>query len=198
MQWGAFRGRRLVLSDEMGEDEVFECASVINATKKRETTASVEVGLAREVTWELTPDHYMHFGKEHPCGVCFVFVSGPGQAQVDELTGMLSRYFEPREDEALLTGLDDADSIKSRRCQLVCLGIGAPRTADVRYLERIVAAMHDESSRIREGGLWAAMYALWPELLPEIDAMERVDSEPLLREQACALAGHMRKEGITP
>ncbi|WP_443229350.1 hypothetical protein [Streptomyces sp. 2A115] len=164
----------------------------------RDTTAVVEFGLSREVTWEVTEGHYLHFGREYPFGIEFVFISGPQQGSVDELTGIFSRFFEPVSDEFLLAGTSKEGSVDERRMGLVRAGLGAPLTADARYLDTIVAAMHHEDSRVREGGLWAALYALWPEFLHDIEEMASGDQKPLLREQAQALAAHMREKGLIP
>jgi hypothetical protein len=50
---------------------------------------------------------------------------------------------------------------------------------------------------IREGGLWAALYALWPEFYPLVKQMASSDGLPILRDQAQALLEYMDKEGLT-
>ncbi|GEC04421.1 hypothetical protein SSP24_20760 [Streptomyces spinoverrucosus] len=204
MQWGSHRGRRIILSDGLDETDVDECAALMNAEKVRETVASVEIGLSREVTWRVVNDYYLHYGKEHPFGIGFVFASGPEESQVAELTEMLSDYFEPPSDEEILAAVDSShvvnsgDLVDAKRRALVRLGVGAPSDAEPRFLEKIAEAMHSEDERVREGGLWAAAHALWPQLLPDIESMSQGEVNPVLRDQASALAGYMRQEGITP
>lgn len=198
MQWGAHRGRRIILPREVDETDVEDCASLMNATKVRDTTALVEIGLTREVTWRVVNDYYLHFGKEYPFGINFVFASGPEEPEVGELTAMLSEYFEPPTDDELLSAVDSSTSVEQRRENLTRLGVGASTVEDPRYLEKIVEAMRSGDERVREAGLWAALWALWPQILPEIDSMNKNDANPVLRDQAGALAGWMRREGITP
>jgi hypothetical protein len=195
---GPYRGRRLVLREPGSEHEVDECAEVIKAQKIEEVTKVVEVGLSREVTWRLPGDNYLHYGREHPYGIAFVLVSGEEAEDVEELTGMMSNYFEPLTDADLLDGVDTAVSVEDLRAKLVRAGIGAAQSADEMYVERITAAMGDWRPRVREGGLWAGMYALWPELYPLVEHMAQEDPEQFLREQAAVLAKHLREGGIVP
>jgi hypothetical protein len=58
--------------------------------------------------------------------------------------------------------------------------------------------MRSDDARVRDGGLWAAAHVLWPGMLPEVESMSTTDDDPVLRDQAKALAGFMRQEGITP
>ncbi|WP_433169538.1 hypothetical protein [Kribbella sp. CA-247076] len=198
MHMGAHRGRRIILADDLAEADVAECATLMNAEQVRATTASVEIGLTREVTWHVAGGYYLHFGREHPIGVGFVFTSGPTRDGVTELTAMLQEYFEPPSDGALVAAVDAAVSAEHRRTALVRLGVGAPEGEVPGWASRIVTAMRADDARVREGGLWAAAHVLWPGLLAEVESMSTTDADPLLRDQAGALAGFMRQEGIVP
>ncbi|MGR6924509.1 hypothetical protein ACU635_60535 [[Actinomadura] parvosata] len=197
MRWGRIRGRRLVLRDGDGESDVIECAALMKAEMKREVTASPEVGLAREITWAVAWRNYLHYGQEYPYGSRFVMLTGADHDEVDTLTRIVSDYFEPLEDAELLDAVVCAHEVEHRRAMLVRAGIGAPTSCDSAFLAPITEAMRDQNARIREGGLWAAMYALWPELLPAVMELT-VDPEKLLRDQAGALMRYMKREGITP
>jgi hypothetical protein len=188
----------LVLREGTTEQDVAAFAEATNARKVKETTASPELGLTREVTWEIVSENYLHFGTEHPSGSSFVQVSGDDDEEVEARTAILREYYEPLTDDELLAALDAADTLDERRVALIRVGLGAPRTADDRFFTVIVNAMRDQSVRVREAGLWAATYALWPELLPLVEEMETTDSYAGLRAQAHALAEYMRAGGRTP
>ncbi|MEV4342610.1 hypothetical protein [Streptomyces sp. NPDC049590] len=198
MQWGAHRGRRVILSAGLDETDVAEAASLMNAEKVRDVVASVEIGLSREVTWRVVDDYYLHYGKEYPFGIQFVFASGPEEAQVAELTQMLTDYFEPPSGEEVLADVDRADSVERKRESLVRLGVAAPADEEPRFLAKIIEAMHSGDEQVREAGLWAAAHALWPRLLPEVESMSESEVNPVIRAQATAFAGYMRQEGIVP
>ncbi|SPL90004.1 unnamed protein product [[Actinomadura] parvosata subsp. kistnae] len=197
MRWGRFRGRRLVLRDGEGEREVIECAALMKADMKREVSASPEVGLSREITWAVAGRSFLHYGQEYPYGSRFVMITGADRDEVGTLTRIVSEYFEPLEDAELLDAVVRAPEVEQRRAVLVRAGIGAPVSCEGAFLALITEAMRDQNARIREGGLWAAMYALWPELLPAVMELT-VDPDKLLRAQADALVRYMRREGITP
>jgi hypothetical protein len=181
-----------------GDGDVIECAALMKAEMKREVTASPEVGLAREITWAVALRNYLHYGQEYPYGSRFVMLTGADHDEVDTLTRIVSDYLEPLKDAEQLDALVCAQEVEHRRAMLVRAGIGAPTSCDSDFLAPItVAMMRDQNARIREGGLWEAMYALWPELLPAVMELT-VDPDKLLRAQAEALVRYMRREGITP
>lgn len=201
MQWGRYWGDRIVLPDDLGEADVEEAAKLMNAEQVRDTTASVEFGCSREITWHLVAGYYFHYGLQHPAEIGFVFTSGPVEAEVGELTEMLREYFEPPEEEILAEvehpefGTSTHDMHTTRR-KLVRLGLAAPKTENARYFDKIVSAMRSEDDAVREAGLWAATYACWPRLLPEVDSLALDEPNSDIRSQASALAKYMRQEGI--
>ncbi|MFE4359176.1 MULTISPECIES: hypothetical protein [Streptomycetaceae] len=183
-----------MLPEGIGEAEVTDFVEGSQATKVKEVNATLHFGLTREVAWELGPFH-IHYAEEHPYGVRFVMVTGEDRSDVDGATDLLARFLQPVSADDLLRAVDEADSIEDRRASLVRAGVGAPLTLDEPFFRRITDAMCDRTGEIREGGLWAAVYAFWPELLPLIAEMGTSDPEESLRDQAASVADLMRREG---
>ncbi|RJO72541.1 hypothetical protein D5S18_22485 [Nocardia panacis] len=177
----------MVLPEGIDEAEVADFVEGAQATKVKEVSARVHFGLTREVSWELGPFH-VHYAEEYPCEVRFVQVTGAVQGDIDGATDLLARYLRPVREDDLLRAVDVADSIEQRRACLVRAGIGAPLTFDEPFFRRIADAVCDRDEMIREGGLWAAVYAFWPELRPLVAEMGRSEPAQTLRDQAAAVA----------
>lgn len=198
MDFGSVRSRRLVLSDDVGEGDLMRFADAVKAEKVRDVTSNPHVGLSREITWRIAPGSYLHFGQDRPFGNSYAMISGSSIEKVEPFFEILTEYFDSFDANDLLAAVDAAGSISDTRRSIVRAGMGAPKAMDEPFFARIIEAMRDGNSSIREAGLWAAAYALWPELLPYIEEMEISDEEELLRRQAHALANDMRNKGITP
>src|SRR5947207_8526174 len=115
MSWGRVRGRALVLPPGTEEDAVSEFAEGSGSEKIHEVTAAPELGLTREVTWRLSPGHFLHYGRETPSGRSFVEVSGDDAEAVERMTDILVEYFEPLTDEDLIAAVDAAESVEDLR-----------------------------------------------------------------------------------
>lgn len=203
MQSGQHRGDRIVLPDDLDESDVEDGVKLMNAEKVRDATASVEFGLVREVIWHMVNGYYIHYGLQQPYEVGFVFASGPEKPDVDELTGMLQDYFEPPQDdiiadtERIIHEESGSDSSTTKRA-LLRLGLAAPNEEDSRFFDKIVAAMRSSDDAMREGGVWAAAYAMWPRLLPELENLQISEHNSVIRAQASATIEHMKSNGIVP
>jgi hypothetical protein len=183
-----------VLPPDVGEDETAAFLAGTDAEKVQEINAKPELGLEREVTWHLGAGYYVHFAREAPSSVQFVQVSGSRLSEVNKIARILADKFAVVSDDGLLSSLDHARNPEDRRRLLVQAGIGAPNDIDERYFSRISDAMRDADPRVREGGLWAALYMEWLEFAPLVAEMVRSDSKQTLREQARVLLKHLERK----
>ena len=195
MSWGAVKGRRFILPSGTEEDAVDDFAAGVNARKVHEVTASPVLGLTREVTWDVAPGYHLHYGRETPSQLSFVQISGERPDEIENFSRIIVEYLSALTDDELLAAVDSARSVDSRRIALVQAGLGAPVEPDDRYVERIRAALSDPDPRIREAGLWAAVYAYWPVFLPMLERVAEADESDLLRRQAQAAVDGMWRAG---
>ncbi|MGK5550110.1 hypothetical protein ACSNOI_00710 [Actinomadura kijaniata] len=64
---------------------------------------------------------------------------------------------------------------------------GAPKEFDERFFTVIDDALRHDDARVREGGIWAASMAQYPQLQPQLMVIARTDEMERLREMAAVL-----------
>jgi hypothetical protein len=194
-EWGSVHSRRFVLPVETGYDAVAELTDSVAARKVRDVSPDVIVGLAREVTWQLTPSDFLHYGLDATTRRSYVQVTGVEDEPVAHFSGIVSEYFDAVDDETLLGAVDAASTADERRGALIVLGMGAPAAVDRRFLDRIEEGLHAQSEGVREGALYGAAYTLWPSLVESVRRMAAEDPSEAIRRQAQALVDWIRETG---
>jgi hypothetical protein len=198
MARGVIMGRRLVLPASMGENDVVGFAQATNGQKIHDVTADPEFGMTREIIWLVAPGYFLHFGREKPFNHSFVQVSGENETVIENFTNVVSAYFETPSDDSLLEAIDTAKTAAETREALVMAGIGAPQSADGRYLERLEGAIHNQDPEIREAGLWCALHTSWSECQPLVQNMAASDPSDSLRQAAIGAMEHWHKKATAP
>jgi len=194
-EWGPVRSRRFVLPVETGYDAVAELADNVGAQSVRDVSPDVVVGLAREVSWQLTPSDHLHYGVDAPTRRSFVQVTGSAEESVAEFAGIVAEYFDVAGDDILLGAVDTAGSPEERRAALIVLGMGAPVTVDPRFLDRLEEGLRAAESHVREGAFYGAAYTLWPPLMDSVRALAENDPDDAIGRQARAFTDWVRETG---
>lgn len=190
MAWGSIVGRRLVLPPQTTEKMIADFAGLLKAQKVHDQRTCPVGGISREVVWCPSPEYFIHYSTTTTFGLAFVWVSGASDEVVEKFTTFLNEYFEIPGDEALITAIDKAQTTEESGAALIMAGLGAPSSADARFLDRITAAVKNPDAQIRQAGLWGALHTRWPECAPLIQHIADADPSEELRRAAQEATAH--------
>jgi len=182
-----FKSRRLVFRSASNYQEVLSFADSLSLLKLYEITGQSSQLVIREVGWQVDPGLDMYYVEEMRTASSFVQVMGDDAEDVRDITEALQIRFSPLTPDELVNAVDTSESIEDSAHAVLQAGLGAPEQFDMRFYERIRAAIESADGQLREAGIWAASFLLWDELRAAIERIESGDPEKRLRSAAKAI-----------
>ena len=182
-----FKSRRLVFRSASNYQEVLSFADSLGLLKLYEITGRPGELVIREVGWQIDPGLEMYYVEEIRTASSFVQVMGDDAEDVKDITEALQIRFSSLTPDELVNAVDTSESIEDSAHAVLQAGLGAPEQFDMRFYERIRAAIESADGQLREAGIWAASFPLWDELRAAIERIESGDPEKRLRSAAKAI-----------
>ncbi len=118
-------------------------------------------------------------------GLLYLIIEGTRETELSEAA---AEAFEGLTTATLATAMSTHDDAALSRSSIAALGVLAPGRCVPDYLGIFHWLLHHKEPAIREAAISASGYAIWPEMVDELDAVSRTDPEPALRDYARAAA----------
>ena len=190
-----YHSRRIILKHSPGEAEVQSFADELGWPRRMEEPADIEQRSVHEVLWFAGPEVVLRYAEDPVSQHSYVEARANRQTLVDALCALAEERLDAWQEEELLESIGATDPM-SRAEAVIRAGLASPEEFDDRFFSRINAAMSDPDHRVREAGIYATTFTVWPQYLPALrNAAENDPNEDRRRDARLAL-DLFRSEGI--
>ncbi|MGW1958527.1 HEAT repeat domain-containing protein [Streptomyces sp. NPDC001920] len=178
------RSDRLVLKQRHAENEVQAFADELGWPRMGEQDEDLDIGQSREVMWGAGTALSLHYVEDPISRNDYAMAWGVKESAVVALARMAAERLAVWSPAELFAALDEAADPQARAAAVLRIGLGAPDAFDKSFFDRIITAMADPDTNVREAAIHATLHSPYPQYRDMLRRIAVSDPDPDRRENA--------------